>query len=85
LKHEEKNLNSKEITFGEYLDKLPYQTLWEPEIPEDQKLPKLTGSEIQLIKYRKMGLSSIEIAKLMNMTVESVYKKLYKIRRKGKK
>jgi len=84
IKEEEKSLSSREITFGDNLDKLTFRTPWPDSEPELPKV-KWTPLELKLVRYLKMGLGSVEIAKLLDMTPGAVYKKVHDINQKGKK
>ena len=84
IKKEEKSLSSREITFGSNLDKLTFRTPW-PDDEDDRPRVKFTPLELKIGKYVKMGLSSVEIAKLLDMSVGAVYKAVHRINKKGRK
>ena len=48
----------------------------------NEKYPKLTQSDLRFIAYVKMGLSSKEIANLLNVQVDSLKNTRYRIRKK---
>lgn len=47
-----------------------------------EKFPRLTVSDKKMCAYLKMGLSSKDIAPLLNMTVRSIEMTRYRIRKK---
>ncbi len=55
-----------------------------PEFDEQQKtqLPSLTAAEIRLLMLLKVGFNNAEIAYALGISIESVYKSRYRLRRK---
>lgn len=47
-----------------------------------QKFPDLTANEIKLCAYIRIGMSSKQIAQMLNLSPESVNKNRYRLRKK---
>lgn len=48
----------------------------------EEKHPTLTSKEVRLISFIRIGMSSSEIAQVLNISVESLHKSRYRLRKK---
>lgn len=48
----------------------------------EEKFPRLSRNDIRLICLIRLGLSSGEISKLLNITMDSLHKSRYRLRKK---